>query len=139
MHASSPTATAAPVQLSRSRLAALLALVVGIAAALTGAVFAFSGGGASTPVAKPALSPQVRAAVDNVPLIPAVAARPVTAEARHVQEIVSLTPLQRLEAFGTDFEAAAALAPLGPRERLQVESIIALTPTQLRAAFGTGR
>jgi len=52
---------------------------------------------------------------------------------------VSLTPLQLIETFGTDFEAAAALAPLDPRERQHVESIITLTPTQLRAAYGTGR
>src|SRR5262249_40926809 len=50
-----------------------------------------------------------------------------------------LTPIQRLEASGTDMRAAATLATLTPQERLHVESIMTMTPAQLRAAFGTGR
>jgi hypothetical protein len=59
-----------------------------------------------------------------------------TGQAEH--GIGRLTPVQLLEAYGTDARAAAALAPLTPTERLSVESIMTLTPRQLRAAFGTG-
>jgi hypothetical protein len=48
-----------------------------------------------------------------------------------------MTPVQLIEAFGTDARAAAVLANLTPRERLNVESIMTMTPAQLRAAFGT--
>jgi len=76
VHASTPTtAPAAPLQLSHARLAALLTLVASVAAALTALVFAVSGSGSSTLAARPGLSREVQAAVDNVPLIPAVAAR----------------------------------------------------------------
>jgi hypothetical protein len=56
-----------------------------------------------------------------------------------MQEIVSLTPVQFIEAFGTDVRAAAALASLTPQERQNVEAIMTLTPAQLRAAFGTSK
>jgi hypothetical protein len=81
------------------------------------------------------------AAVGSLPIPPTGYLEAVkglsTREAQHVQAISSMTPVQLLEAFGTNTHAGVALALLTPKERLDVESIMALTPAQLRAAFGT--
>ena len=57
---------------------------------------------------------------------------------RYVEGIASMTPVQLIEAFGTDVGTAGALASLTAQERLHVEAIITMTPAQLVAAFGTG-
>jgi uncharacterized membrane protein len=128
------------VQISRSRLLGLVVLVAALAAALTGAVVAVTVGNSSSASATPALSSEVQAGVNNVPLIPKMdGARVVgtSAEEQHVQQIVSLTPEELRAAFGTETETAAALASLTPAERLYVKRMLALTPEQLRAIYGT--
>jgi hypothetical protein len=120
------------VRISRSRLVAMVVAAAAAAAALTGVVVALTVGGGSTPTAK-VLSPELRANVSNVPLIPRIAAR----GSDYVRAITSMTPVQLVEAFGTDVNAAVALSSLTPKERQHVEAIMTLTPAQLRAAFGT--
>ena len=76
---------------------------------------------------------ELQANVNDVPPTPKVTARGDS----YVRAITAMTPVQLIEAFGTDVRAAAALSSLSPKERQYIESIMTLTPAQLRATFGT--
>jgi hypothetical protein len=82
-----------------------------------------------------------RPAVGSAPTAPVLAGPGSRSRALPSQEYVAqierMTPVQRIEAFGTNQDAAAVVASLTPAERLYVESIMTMTPSQLRAAFGT--
>jgi Protein of unknown function (DUF4242) len=71
MNVSTP-AMPGTIRISRSRLAGLVLAAAAVAAAITGVVVAFTTGGGSTATPRSALSAEVQAYVNNVPLIPAI-------------------------------------------------------------------
>jgi hypothetical protein len=130
------------VRIGRPRLYSLAALAAIVGVALW-AIFAFTGGSGSHTAMTKAEQQYMNAISSLSPAtLRAAFGTPSNADlqsAQDVQEIVSLTPVQLIEAFGTDVRAAAALASLAPQERQHVEAIMTLTPAQLRAAFGTSK
>ena len=128
MHVS--TTIPASFEIRRGRLVGLLVGVAAVAAALTWAVSSAVDTGGTPARASAPSSTVTSLAIPPTGYLDAV-------RSSWVRSVTSMTPVQLIEAFGTDARTAAALASLTPKERISVESIITSTPAQLRAAFGT--
>jgi hypothetical protein len=135
------------IHIRRRTLLGLIAAAAAGAAALTGVIVALAVGGGSTAAVASPLGTEAQAYVNNVPLMPVIPGARVVAngatartgkDSAYVRSITSQTPVQLVEAYGTDTQAAIALASLTPQQRLHIEAIMTMTPAQLRAAFGTG-
>ena len=128
------TTIPATVQIRRGRLLSLVAGVAAAAAAITWAVSAYAvdDGSSQTRAVAPAAPLVTSAAIPAAGYLDAV-----EPQSTWVRAVTSMTPVQLIEAFGTDTPTAVALAGLTPKERQHVESIITSTPAQLRAAFGS--
>jgi hypothetical protein len=128
----SPKATAVTVAACAVAIVALALLLAGVGS--RGSIAAVP-----APVAAGGLTPQEWRYVQGIEsLSPSqLAAAFGTGHGIAPPAVEQLTPIQRLEAYGTDMRAAATLAGLTRPERLYAESIMAMTPAELRAAFGT--
>ena len=145
--------TTAPVtiEISRGRLFGLIAGVAAVAAAITWAVGSATGTeSAPVQVSAPASNTVVSSPIPSTGYLDAIARSTLSIPptgylnavgSTWVRNVTSMTPVQLIEAFGTDVKAATVLASLTPQERRYVESIMALTPEQLAAgaAGATGK
>lgn len=135
------------VQMRRSRLLGLVAVVAVAAAAVTwGAFAATQGSGASSSPA--AQSPRVKQAeqygrgLSGIGRFFTSTRNPdlqlTPSEKRYVHGITSLSRVQQAAAFGGHGGVIDALG-LSPREAAYVKAIVSLTPAQVAAGFGTSR
>jgi hypothetical protein len=138
----------ATVQMRRSRLVGLLAIVAIVATAITWAAFAATESGSGT-VGNPAAASDIpnpaaqygRGLSQVGSFFRTTASRDLQltpSEKRYVQGIASLSRVEQAAAFGGHGGVIDALG-LSPREAAYVKAIVSLTPAQIAAGFGTSR